>query len=67
MTHYQQEVALLTILLATCERSLEAFQAAGNTLDDDFVSDLERIIARTRGELDTLSSRPGPGLREAGT
>ncbi len=42
---------MLAILLATCERSLEAFQAADNPLDEEFVRDLERVMARTRGEL----------------
>ena len=46
-----QQRATLVILLATCERALEAFQAAHNLSDEEFVVDLERIIARTRREL----------------
>ena len=42
---------MLTILLATCERALEAFQAADNPVDREFVAELERITERTRGEL----------------
>ena len=38
----------------TCERALEAFQVAENVKDKAFVEDLERIIARTRRELEAL-------------
>jgi hypothetical protein len=48
---------VLAILLATCERALEAFQAADNPLDEDFVRDLERVMARTRGELVAFATR----------
>jgi hypothetical protein len=48
---------MLTILLATCERALRAFQAADNPLDDEFVRDLERVMARTRGELVAFANR----------
>ena len=43
---------MLRILLATSERALEAFRAAANPVDDEFVADLERIVERTRAELD---------------
>jgi hypothetical protein len=46
-----QQRNILLILLATCERALEAFGAA-NPLDREFVADLERITERTRGELE---------------
>ena len=49
------------ILLATCERALEAFQAADNPVDREFVTDLERVIERTRRELDALGSENAPG------
>ena len=45
---------MLRILLATSERALEAFQAAGNPVDREFVADLERIVQRTRAELDAV-------------
>ncbi len=51
----KQQRAVLMILLATCERALEAFQVAENTLDESFVRDLERIIARSRRELEALT------------
>jgi len=50
----KQQRAILTILLANCQRALEAFQAADNVADESFVDDLERIIARTKTELDAL-------------
>ena len=46
--------SMLRILLATSERALEAFQAADNPVDSDFVDDLERIVRRTRAELEAL-------------
>jgi len=46
-----QQRNLLLILLATCERAVEAFRAADNPIDREFVADLERIVERTRGEL----------------
>lgn len=52
-----QQRALLVILLATSERSLEAFQAADNPLDTGFVDDLEHIIARSRAELVALDKK----------
>ena len=53
----KRQRATLMILLAACERALEAFQAADNVLDEGFVGDLERIIARTRRELESFASK----------
>lgn len=50
----KQQRAVLVVLLATCERALEALQVAENALDESFVEDLERIIARSRRELEAL-------------
>jgi hypothetical protein len=36
---------------------VEAFQASDNPLDEDFVRDLERVMARTRGELVAFATR----------
>ena len=52
-----QEVALLRILIAASERALEAFQAADNPLDEEFVGDLERILERSRRELRAFAER----------
>ena len=54
-----QEKALLTILIATGEKAIEAFQASGNPVDSDFLMELERIIARSRKELDLLAQKDG--------
>jgi hypothetical protein len=48
---------MLTILLATCERAVETFEAADNPLDGEFIRDLKRIMARTRGELVAFATR----------
>jgi hypothetical protein len=53
----QQHIAMLRILLATCETALDTFRAAGNPLDEAFVADLERITERTRGELVSLAAQ----------
>jgi hypothetical protein len=52
-----REVAMLTILLATCETALQAFRAADNAIDAQLVADLEKVVARTRVELDALAAR----------
>lgn len=53
----KQQRALLVILLATCDRALEAFTAADNPLDESFVTDLEHIAARTRKEIEALNAQ----------
>jgi hypothetical protein len=49
--------SLLTILLATCEQTLLALDAAGNALDTDMTEDLRRMVARTREELEAVERR----------
>jgi hypothetical protein len=53
-----QRRSMLTILLAACETTLNAFHAADNPLDSELVADLERVIERTRGELEALGKKP---------
>lgn len=48
---------MLIILLATCERALEAFAEAKTPVRTELVADLERVVAGIRQELD---SRPSP-------
>jgi hypothetical protein len=48
---------MLKILLATCETALDAFQAADNPVDEQFVADLEHITNRTRDELYAYAQR----------
>lgn len=50
----KKEIAVLRILIATSERALEAFDVAENPVDADFVSDLTRILERSRQELAAL-------------
>jgi hypothetical protein len=47
---------MLTILLATCETTLQAFAAADNVLNEDLVRDLERVVERIRQDLATLAA-----------
>jgi hypothetical protein len=56
MPSQPREVAMLTILLATCETALQAFRAADNAIDAELVADLEKVVARTRNELDALAA-----------
>lgn len=51
----QQHIAMLKILLATCETALDAFRAADNPVDVGFVAELEQITERTREELTVLA------------
>lgn len=55
MTANEQHASMLRILLATCETALDAFRAADNPIDTEFVADLERITQRTRQELAALA------------
>lgn len=49
--------SLLVILIATCEQSLLALDAAGNVLDTDMTEDLRRMIARSHRELAELDEK----------
>lgn len=48
---------MLTILHATATTALDAFRAADNPVDLELVADLERVVERTRGEIERLASR----------
>ena len=58
MVSDNQRRSMLTILLAACETTLDAFQAADNQLDRELVADLERVIERTRRELEEFRKKP---------
>jgi hypothetical protein len=51
---------MLTILLATCETALATFRSGDNQVDGELVTDLERLIGRTRAELEALVGRDFP-------
>jgi hypothetical protein len=46
-------------MIATGEKTIEAFQASANPVDADFLVELERIIERSRKELRVLVQRDG--------
>jgi hypothetical protein len=48
---------MLRILLATCETALNAFRAADNPIDEEFVAELQRIAERTRRELAAIADQ----------
>jgi hypothetical protein len=52
-----QELAMLRILYGACSAALDAFRAADNPVDEHLVADLERMVERTRGEIERLSAR----------
>jgi hypothetical protein len=49
--------SLLVILLATCEQTMLALDAAGNVLDTDMTEDLRRMISRTETELGAMNEK----------
>ena len=49
--------SLLVILLATCEQTLLALDAAGNVLDTDMTEDLRQMIARSQQELSVMDGK----------
>jgi len=52
--------SLLVILVATCEQTLLALDAADNLLDRELANDLRRMIARTKNEIETLNLKLDP-------
>jgi len=49
--------SLLVILLATCEQTLLALDAADNLLDREMANDLRQMIARTKDEIETFNHK----------
>jgi hypothetical protein len=49
------QVNMLKILHAACKTSLDAFYAADNLIDRELILDLEKMVARTRLELDAFA------------
>jgi hypothetical protein len=50
---------MLRILYAASATALDAFRAADNPVDAELVEDLERMVERTRGEIQRLAAAPG--------
>jgi hypothetical protein len=55
-TETPQQLAMLRILYGACSAALDAFRAADNPVDDQLVSDLETMMARTKGEIERLTA-----------
>jgi hypothetical protein len=49
--------SLMLILIATCEQTLLALDAAGNVLDTDMTDDLRQMIARSHRELSVMDGK----------
>ena len=49
--------SMLMLLLATCQQTELALQAAANALDTDMTTDLTKMIERTEGELHALHAK----------
>lgn len=45
---------MLTMLQSVCEQAVTAFHAADNPVDDGLVGDLERMVERTRLEIEAI-------------
>ena len=52
-----QARSLLILLLATCQQTLLALEAAANILDTDLTSDLRAMIRRSEGELEVMTAK----------
>ena len=53
----KQARSLLLLLLATCQQTLLALEAAANDLDTDMTDDLTAMIARSEQELEVLDAK----------
>jgi hypothetical protein len=53
----RQHISMLTILHAACKTALDAFYAADNPVDNELIADLEKMVERTRVELERLVAR----------
>lgn len=55
----QQHLSMLRILYAASAAALDAFRAADNPIDTQLVEDLEKMVERTRREIDRLAAASG--------
>lgn len=55
----QQHLSMLQILYAASAAALDAFRAADNPVDAELVEDLERMVERTRLEIQRLAAHLG--------
>jgi hypothetical protein len=54
----QRQAALLRILIACGDKAIDAFKASANLVDGDFLVELERVIQRSRDELEAMTAGP---------
>ena len=52
-----QQLSMLRILHASCATALDAFRAADNPVDAQLLIDLEKMVERTRVELERFAKR----------
>jgi hypothetical protein len=52
----QQQLAMLRILYGACSTAVDAFRAADNPVDAELLSDLEKMVERTRQEIERRSA-----------
>ena len=52
-----KHLSMLRILYGASAAALDAFRAADNPVDGDLLADLERMVERTRGEIERLAAR----------
>ena len=55
----QQHLSMLRILYAASAAALDAFRAADNPVDTQLVDDLEKMVERTRREIERLAAASG--------
>jgi hypothetical protein len=48
---------MLRIVYAASSTALDAFRAADNPVDGALLADLEKMVERTRGEIERLAAR----------
>jgi hypothetical protein len=60
----RDQLAMLTILHASCATALEMFTRSGGA-QSDLAADLKRILERTRRELDTFAREDAPDNAQA--
>lgn len=53
----QQHLSMLRILYAASATALDAFRATDNPVDEALVADLEKMVERTRLEIDRMAAR----------
>jgi hypothetical protein len=51
-----QQLSMLRILHASCATALDAFRAADDPVDTELVIDLEKMVERTRVELERFAN-----------